>query len=279
MVVTISSARMVSSKIAQKGQILLIVILIMVVTLTVGLSIVTRTITNLRTTREERTSQQAFSAAEAGIEKIISTNATTLQGALSNDASFSTNVTNVSGTTFLVNNGNVVPKDDGADVWLSTYPTYATPFTGSVTVYWSTPTDTCNANPATNTKAALEIVILSGTTPSNAVARTIPLDPCAARATNNNFITTIQSGGQVGSKSFGHNYTITGVTSGLLMRIVPLYASSIVAVSGSGGGLPLQGQVIESTGTSGETQRKITVYKGYPKLPVEFFPFLLFSPN
>ena len=52
----------------QKGQILLLVVLVMTIALTIGLSLATRTITDIRTTTEEENSQRAFSAAEAGIE-------------------------------------------------------------------------------------------------------------------------------------------------------------------------------------------------------------------
>ena len=46
----------------QKGQALLIIVLVMVVALTVGLSLVSRTITNIRNTREQASSQKALSA-------------------------------------------------------------------------------------------------------------------------------------------------------------------------------------------------------------------------
>ena len=47
----------------EKGQTLLIVVLVMVISLTVGLSVVSKTITNLRTTTEEADSAKALSAA------------------------------------------------------------------------------------------------------------------------------------------------------------------------------------------------------------------------
>ena len=51
----------------QKGQTLLIVVLIMVVSLTIGLSLASKTITSLRTTTEEAESAKALSAAETGV--------------------------------------------------------------------------------------------------------------------------------------------------------------------------------------------------------------------
>lgn len=259
----------------QRGQVLLIVILVMVVALTVGLSVITRSITSLRTSKEEESSQRAFSAAEAGVEKIISSSKTSLSGSLSNSASYSTQVTTVTGGTLLANNGNVVAKDDSVDIWLSTYPTYASPFTGTLTIYWGSGSENCSSSEASNTQAALEVVVLSGTVASP-VATHYGLDPCASRATANNFSSTIQAGGTVNNKPFNHSYNFS-LTNALLARVIPLYASTPIGVSGNGKNLPAQGQVIESTGSSGDTQRKVTVFKSYPKVPVAFFPYILFS--
>src|SRR3990167_7914471 len=73
------------------GQILLIVVLAAVVSLTVGLSAISRTITNTRVTTEEANSQKALSAAEAGIEELLSNQslfATGTTKTLSNNAIF-----------------------------------------------------------------------------------------------------------------------------------------------------------------------------------------------
>lgn len=259
----------------QAGQVLLIVILVMVVALTVGLSVITRSITSLRTSKEEESSQRAFSAAEAGVEKIINSSKSSLSGSLSNSASYSTQVTTVTGGTLLANNGNVTSKDDGVDIWLSTYPTYASPFSGTLTIYWGSGSESCTNNEANNTQAALEVVVLSGSVASP-VATHYSLDPCASRATTNGFSNSLQAGGTINNKQFNHSYNFT-LTNALLARVVPLYASTPIGVSGNGKNLPAQGQVIESTGSSGDTQRKVTVFKSYPKVPVAFFPYILFS--
>ncbi len=53
--------------ISESGQALLIVVLVMVVVLTMGLSVASRSITNLRIATEQDNSQASFSAVEAGI--------------------------------------------------------------------------------------------------------------------------------------------------------------------------------------------------------------------
>jgi hypothetical protein len=53
------------------GQILILVLLIVVVALSVGLSVASRNITNLRSSTQTEQSQRAFSAAEGGVEDVL----------------------------------------------------------------------------------------------------------------------------------------------------------------------------------------------------------------
>lgn len=258
------------------GQILLIVVLVMTIALTVGLSIATRTITEIRTGTEQDTSQRAFSAAEAGIEKALQ-EATGSSGDFDNNASYQTTVTAISGVNLLLNNGHPILKNNVGDVWLSTYPGYTNPWTGTVTLYWGNPSDSCSTNPA-----ALEIIVISGTK-SEPVVTHYPVDPCAARANANRFEAIGTGGGSVEGKQFGFRRTIT-INSGLLIRIIPLYSSTSIGIRGcnasgtSCNALPSQGKLITSVGTSDDTQRKIVGIQENPKIPIQFFPYVIFSP-
>src|SRR3982751_5271728 len=59
----------------EKGQALLIVVLVMVVALTVTLSVVSRSIVNLKTSTQQTDSQKVLAAAEAGVEQSIQSKA------------------------------------------------------------------------------------------------------------------------------------------------------------------------------------------------------------
>lgn len=118
----------------ERGQILLIVVLVMVTALTIALSVAARSITNTRSSEESANSEQAFSAAEAGIEKSLTSN-TAVTGSLTNNASYTTTVVTVGGVEFPMNNGSPVLKDEPADLWLSTYPGYISPRSGNVTIF------------------------------------------------------------------------------------------------------------------------------------------------
>jgi len=263
----------------ERGQVLLIVVLVMIVTLTIGLSVVTRTINNNRVTTEESNSEQAFSAAEAGLEKSLATNLSTTGSFTTNNSSYTTVIRNVSGPDILLNNGTPVFKDNAIDVWLSQYPNYTTPWSGNITIYWGSSSETCSTSEAANKRAALEVVLIRGSLAAPQMTH-YSLDPCGARASANRFESIPLGGGTIGGKTFGYSKTIAiaPASPGLLMRIIPLYASSTVAVRGSTA-LPSQGTVIESVGTVDKTARKIVSFRGYPSLPTELFPFILFSPK
>ncbi len=279
----------------QQGQALLIVVLVLIVALTVGLAVVSRSVTNISLTRNEEESSKAFSAAEAGIEQALKSSTNIASTQLQNSSTYSVQVTSLSGTDFLLNGGNSVSKNDGADIWLSDYSadpnliyqnqwgTSAEP--GYITVYWGLSSDACTTQPATNTMAALEIIVLSG--PKSAPVTTrYAYDPCAARRNSNNLLTPLSANGEtIGGKSFANKTATITVVSGLFMRIVPLYSGTPIAVractssNSACSTLPPQGTKVVSTGIAGETQRKIVVYQAYPGIPTEFFPYILFSPT
>lgn len=271
-----------NSKNNQRGQVLLIVILVMVVALTIGLSVATKSITSLRTSTEQAESQKALSAAEAGIEQAIKANAAPPSSSLGS-ASYVTTLSKVDGSSFLLNGGNAVPKNDGIDLWLSDYSTdsakiYQNQWDGNVTIYWGVDSGGCN-------DAALEIAVVYGTKAAPLLTR-YAVDACQNRRSSNSFASAAGLGTvndpNKGSVGFQHSVVIS-VTSGFFMRIIPIYGNAEIGVTATDSGnnpksLPEQGKIITSTGSSGSTARKVTVFQSFPSLPTEFFPYDLFSP-
>jgi hypothetical protein len=263
----------------QNGQALLIVVLVMVVALTVGLSIASKSITSFRSSTEQASSQKALSAAEAGIEQALKTNVSIgVDSPIKlGDANYQTTVNQVDGTTFLLDGGNPVMQSSGIDLWLTTYPKdnpndptkfYQPPYyPGSFSVYWGDSSGECN-------NAALEVVLMSGSKNSPIMSR-YAFDPCPDRQGNNHF-TTPDSGTTVAGRTFAYRATITA-TNGLIARIVPLYYSAIIGIIGTDA-FPSQGTVITSVGSSGTSERRVNVYQGYPELPVEYYLYNLFLP-
>lgn len=292
----------------EKGQALLIVVLVMTVALTVGLAAVTRSIVNIRIATQEEQSQRAFSAAEAGIEETLrgctGTSCPTPAppvGGFSNRTTYKVDVVDVSGGAILVNGGNLVPQDEGTQVLLVPFDRLQErPFNnsdlyqGRIAVFWGNPaiSDDCE-NPA------LEIMSITGT-PGEPKLERFALDGCSARRANNQFSAPL-TGTTIKGKAFKYKYELPqekpNYTDGLLLRLIPIYHSGSLAVATNKPGkplgdcgpsddqsrcLPLQGAEITSTGKTTdqgtpEIQRKIRVFNSFPGLPTALFNYVIFS--
>lgn len=289
----------------EDGQALLIVVLVIVVALTVGLSLASRSITNLRNTTDEANSQKAFAAAEAGVEQALKLGGQSINSPIQLDNTtqiksvsvVSINGQGISNNQYLLNNGNPVFQDNGADVWLSPHdeiPLFKTPWnqdsSKTFTVYWGTNSDPC-AEPA------VEVLVISSTSTNapqlHATLAKYAFDTCATRRSSNHFCSGAAGGSCVAFSSGGKtingvdgtsqvfNYWVTlPITNGLMVRVIPLYTSGGFGVEASG--LPPQGTYVTSTGSAGNsgqpTVRKVTFFQGYAGLPSELL-YGLFSPK
>lgn len=264
----------------KSGQMLIVVILIMVVALTVGLSIASRTITNLRISRQSEESQRAFQAAEAGIEQIIQSQSRTSSEYFGqNSASFETSASYPQGTSFALNGGDLVDQDTGIDVWLSNYPDFSASVPSTnITLYWSPNplqancTNVGGTNP-TAVKSAIEVIVLYNNILSPSLFKNVYEPSVCSRIQN----AVPVAGGGATLSGITYNYSVTvPVTNGLIMRVIPLFNSSKIALVSSAS-LPKQGTIVTSTGKAGLTVRKIQYFASYPQIPVEIFPYSLIS--
>lgn len=259
----------------ESGQMLLVVVLTMIVALTVGLSVVSRTITNLRISKQSEESQRAFQAAEAGIEKTLESGVGSgSPQALGNNAQYKTTVNNPSGNAFILNGNEVVEQDVGIDLWLSDYPNYSNqvcPSSCTVSLHFNTTEQSCSTGSGNNTRAGLEVVVLSGLI-SNPTVDKYLFDACPGRTPGAD---NTGGGATIDSTTFQHSVSIP-VTSGIIARVIPTYNSVKVGVTSSAS-IPVQGRIIESIGESGETVRKVQYFSSHPQLPLEIFPYSIIS--
>jgi hypothetical protein len=265
---------------SEKGQMLLIVVLIMVVALTVGLSIAARSLVNLKIATDDENSQRAFSAAEAGIERLIKTDCSGQcnldEEQLGNGASFTGQATAIEGVSFLIKDGIEIKQDEGTDIWLSTYSSdpaliYGNSRSGTVNLFWGDSSNDCSV-PA-RVPAALDIIIFSKPAGTIIMNRKV-VDPCSR---GNNFSSTNIAGESIGPRSFPYGYSFD-VVSALLVRVVPIYSNAIMGVRGSANlAFPTQGKQIEASGEAGGTVRKVTYVQSYASIPNEFVQYSLIS--
>lgn len=273
----------------RSGQILLILLLVMTVGLGVGLSIISRSLIDISTSTKAEQSSRAFSVAEAGIEKA-------LRGDLSG-VSFTENQSqaNVYQSDPLPYSGQAleypsVGKEEVAQFWLAnpanTPPTsyYTQP---SIDLYWGTPN---LSDP--DEQAAIEVTVyyLSG---GVYLAQRFFYDPNASRITTNGFDPPNSCSDSLApiNTSSGVNRTfyckttlnLTGLATLELIRARLLYTSvsQPIALQPLGGcgqacSLPPQARLFTSTGSSGDTQRTIQVFKLDQVVPF-YFDYAIFS--
>lgn len=266
-----------------KGQVLLIVVVTMIVALTAGLTIASRTITNLRLSNQNEESQRAFQAASAGIERFL--NATTGSEGTGDfeDATFETTVLTQDADEYLLNNGAAIDQDRGMDIWLSAHPDFSTQYNGSFTLHFgidtSENTQSCSVTTGRNVMPALEIVMLTGSVSNPSLSKYV-YDPCATRRSFNNFANPGSSGATIEGVDMQHSTAVINVTNGLVARVIPIYNSAVIGINwapSGGAPIPIQGKLLESTGQAGETQRKIVYFESLPQIPVEVFPYVIMS--
>ena len=285
----------------QSGQALLLVLLSMAVVLTIVLSVLSRTITDITITTKEEEALRAFAAAEAGIERalIIGTNA----GGFGDDASFTATVSDfgyqqseyvypeklLSGETAII--WFVDHSEDDGTLTCDTNEC----FTGSsMKVCWGEE----GAASESDTTPAIEVSISYAETLGDystiRIARET-VDPNSVRRSTNNFSATDVGTCTIDGVAFEFNKTLDFASLGIpaasynnqnglqFAKIRILYNTDAahtvgVDVSASGNDLPSQGLRIESAGSSGEANRRIEVFQTFGELPL-IFDAALFSPG
>lgn len=245
---------------SQSGQAGLVVMLLTVVLLTVGISVASRSTTDVTLSRQEEESNQVLNAAEAGIEQ-----------ALSEDFNFagSEKQGQINVDNKVVN--YVVQKKTELKTQLFegitaqvTLPSIASNQT--LRVYW---TKNCDPEPAS---LLVTIYSNSGGTVSS---RTLAYNPsCTNNPTGNNFINTSPSSGYRGLAN------VTVQPGDVYVRIKALYNNvDEILVTGSGAlSLPEQYYTIRSTATNnvGTEQRAVEVNRTVPVSPT-FMDYAIYS--
>lgn len=293
----------------QSGQTILILILVMTVALSIGLSIVQKSLVDVSTASKVEQSSRAFSAAEAGIEKALGGAANCQNCQTFTDTR--SEITEITGGIGLIPKVPItggasigqdpqqaalefppLAKEDVSQVWLADYTSTDNPppafYTqNSLDIYWGTSGITDLAN-----KPAIEVKVIyyaSGIYQT----KSFYLDSNSSRAATNgftdassncsdslSFITTTSGS----NRQFYCKSTITGLNPILmLMRIRLLYSSTsqpfavqAVDTCGKECSIPPQARRITATGASGETQRKVNVFQLNKVVP-SYFDYAIFS--
>lgn len=287
----------------QSGQAIIIVLLIVVVALTIGLSVTSRSVQDIKISTRTEESQRAFSAAEAGLEAALKANnsiGTTNIGSNS-DISYTVSVDN-SGGSDKYKLPNQPEKDDTQQVWLVSHDPTTLDIrpcdgtnTGANACYTGSSIGVCWGGDSSNqaNDAALEVSIIykessvykiekfafdpvihgNNFTP---VYRTVNIGPCPGTTYYYNQVINLP----ISPSSINASNENTAI------RMRFLYSGKfdlgVYSSSSPTSNFPLQGKkfVSEGSAVSGNDKqtevRRIEFTKTYPSLP-SIFDFALFS--
>lgn len=258
----------------RRGQILILVLLVVVVALAVGLSVASRNITNLRTSTQTEQSQRAFSAAEGGVEDVLSRLSTVASSIPVGDQ-----------TTVLVDVGGIIANVNvkSSNVYEATIDEGTvgqvdlTGYGGNITVEWIKKGD---PSEDVTPKASVELTVVcqsnscagvTGTGGYSQYRRAYQAEPISG-----------QDGFSSCSSSIDYvcSALIQNVVAGdnaRVLRIRPFWRKATVRVSGSPV-LPVQTYDLISTAATelGITRRVQVQRTVLPQLPAAF-DYVLFS--
>jgi flagellar basal body-associated protein FliL len=287
---------------SESGQILVLVLMIVLVALTIGLSIASRTLMNMRNTAQLDQSNRAFSAAEAGIERALNMLKTNADACVDNACKAT--IDGVESRVEVVKAGGstdafgVSSLDKDETIQVNLKHGNGTSYQGSLELYWGLRGDKA-AGCSSTAAVVMSIVYLQS---GNYGMSKVAIDPCTTelRRTYNGFERlsaanndpAFMSGGirlQDGSLegNYGHRYTLNLAPGGGLVpagataelaRVRVMYAGpKPVAFNPTGGALlPAQGEQITSTAVVGGKQRTVKVLKTASSLPA-IFDYALFN--
>lgn len=272
----------------QSGQALLIVLLSMAVVLTIVLSIISFSVTDITVTTRESEALRAFSAAEAGVEKALV--ALSSQSGSFGQDNFSANVSGIAQGSQSFNFPLELSSGETAGVWFVGHDSNENLVcTGSDPCFTGSRMNVCWGKPGTPSGSAItpavEVTIyysspaVSGGSYSNISVVRDTADPNSSRLGQNAFSTASTSGCNINGITYAFSKTIDfsalgipaasyGTQNGLqLAHVRILYNTDPQPIgfdaSAVGGIFPSQGQKINSTGTAGESTRAVEVYKLY----------------
>ena len=273
----------------QSGQALVLVLLSLAVVLTLVLFVLSRSVTDVAISVRQEESIRAFSAAEAGIERVlVAGSAGSAQFSDAGSGYTATVSSYAEGTRSFVYPIGIF-SGESATVWFVSHD--GSPgFTGNnLKVCWGK-TGTASG---TATTPAVELIIYYESTPGDVTTTKVAraaFDPNTGRS---NSFSDPDSGSCTIDETkyaFGKAITFSGlgipigsynVPNGLqFARIKLLYNTDIsheigVDVTGSSI-LPSQGQDVVSTGVAGGSNRRVQVFQGWPEIP-SIFEYSIYS--
>ncbi len=240
----------------QEGQIGLIVLLLTVVLLTIGLSIATRSVTDIRLSRQEEESSRAFNAAEAGIEDALRKDLHALVGA----GEVSVDVGGIT-AKYRVSEENSLETqiDEGETVEINVL---GLGNGRQVAIEWAK--DSCPS------AASIVVAVYNRTT------RTIRRTPYEGCSHGDSFVgpPTVATG----TDNYAFRVIVNLINGDQFIRVRAVYAATWLRARGTGTTvLPVQFWRIRSDAQTGGGETRSVEVTQTPPAPPSIFDFVIFS--
>lgn len=255
---------------SRSGQVLLITVMVLAVSLSIGLVAIFNARTGTQTSKLEDDSQRALAAAEAGVRAALQNNSqqTMGTGSLSSFSGITGGATiATSGSSNSFTSPSLI-QDEQYTFYMGTYTSGTPPVFGTST---AENVVLCFATGATI--PALDIALIKGNSTTNTIIRHA-VDPQGriANATSGTSGCASTSGD---ASQFGRSYTIPASDIGTdtkLILVKTLYASTKLHFYRASTSFPSQGYNITSEATTQTSvTKKVQVFKTYPQIPADLF--------
>lgn len=253
----------------QEGQVGLLMLVVMGVLVTLSLSVATRSLSDVVTSRQDREDSAVFNVAEQGIERGLNDVFTgdispNEQKTISDSTGFATGTYEV-----VPSNSYVVSVDEGevAEVDLTGWAG------GSFIIKWvkrNTGEDVpCGSATSGDAPAALEIIILRTT--NNVQHLYFNSNGCNLTSSNSFPIASNTDSVYLSSQ------TLTGLTNNIVsIRMRPIYNSATIEVGSVPNAIPSQVYVVQSQASGGDAKTNIVARRSNPYAP-SIFDFAIFA--
>lgn len=249
-----------------RGQIGLLLLLIMGVVVALVMSVASRSLADTVLSRQERESSAAFAVAETGVEKALNE---LRQG------SVPSGVITLNDTSGLVSGKYAVSATSTYGLYLREGETANLDLTGFVgpnlSILWTKKSDrsenlSCVSEGSGSAPAALEVTAISSL--DNTAKRSY-YNPAGCSLPGNGFSTSVSGGTEYLSSI---TYSVPANTTSL--RLKPIYAGATIGVNGVG--LQTQLYLIQASAEGGDAQKEIEVRRGLDA-PPSILDYALFS--
>jgi hypothetical protein len=245
----------------KKGQVLLIVIMLLATIVTVVMTVAFNSTTDTQVAKLEEDSQKALTAAEAGIDAVIKRDVgaslpfTSLGDFTAQGITGNAQVLSVTKPAFIT---PLLQKDEQYSFYLSDYPAFTNKWTGDLSIYFLSEEGQC---------PSIEILLITGTNTQKRYA----YNTCASTIVNAALASNVTT--QIETTTFRWKTgTPLTITDGVIAFVKVYGGKTRLGFKDERGvSLPTQGKTVESEArTATGVVKKVQLFQSYPQIPSSF---------